>query len=278
MKKFRFSIITINYNNLEGLKKTFNSVIGQTFRGLQYIIIDGGSTDGSREFIANNCHNIDFWLSEPDDGIYHAMNKGINLANGNFCLFLNSGDVLYDKETLRNCNEEIKKYGNLRSKNCIFIGSTQNEQTKLVFSPPRVFSLFHFYHDSIPHQGEFIPLELLKNSPYSMNYKSISDWSKNIEFLLDGVQFVTFKAPKIISITENEGISGTDINFIERKNFIKKNIHLFYNFENLLDFEDKKQLYQFRYFNEVINSNLLNKILWKLMRKIKFDGKCLKMF
>jgi glycosyltransferase involved in cell wall biosynthesis len=73
----KLSIITINYNNLDGLKRTFESVVNQTWQEFEYIIIDGGSTDGSAEFIESQAGNIDYWVSEPDRGIYNAMNKRI---------------------------------------------------------------------------------------------------------------------------------------------------------------------------------------------------------
>lgn len=99
----KFSIITINFNNLEGLKKTAESVINQTWKEFEWIIIDGGSTDGSKEYIVklnddltrNGWNPIAYWCSEPDKGIYNAMNKGIGKAKGEYLLFLNSGDYLY---------------------------------------------------------------------------------------------------------------------------------------------------------------------------------------
>lgn len=265
MKHF-FSIITINFNNIEGLKKSFESVINQTYKEVQYIIIDGGSTDGSKNFLLDNSQKIDFWVSERDEGIYHAMNKGIDMATGTYCLFLNSGDYLHSKEILQLCNEQMNEFDTSNSNDLVFVGSTQNEKSKIIFSPPNQFSLFHFYNNSIPHQGEFIPLKILKNNKYSVEYKSVSDWIKNIQFLLLGVQFVRLKSPKIISITENAGISGTEINQLERSHFLKKNLHLFNNFDCLIDLNDKKDLIQYKYFNKVINSNFVNKLLWKAMR------------
>lgn len=76
----KLSIITINFNNLEGLKKTFKSVVNQTFDDYEWIIIDGSSTDGSKEFIEANQEKFSYWISEPDRSVYHAMNKGIRQA------------------------------------------------------------------------------------------------------------------------------------------------------------------------------------------------------
>ena len=98
MKKL--TIITINRNNLEGLRKTIASVVSQTWRHFEYIVIDGASCDGSAEYIASMSDAIDYWISEKDSGVYEAMNKGVVKAQGEYLLFLNSGDFLVDKEVL----------------------------------------------------------------------------------------------------------------------------------------------------------------------------------
>jgi glycosyltransferase involved in cell wall biosynthesis len=98
----KLSIITINYNNAEGLKRTIESVTGQTFRDFEYIVIDGGSTDGSTDVINEYADHISYWVSELDKGIYNAMNKGVAAAHGEYCNFLNSGDIYYNNEILAN--------------------------------------------------------------------------------------------------------------------------------------------------------------------------------
>jgi len=84
-KGMKLSIITINFNNVSGLLKTIESVISQTFRGFEYIVIDGGSSDGSVEVIKEYADKITCWVSEPDNGIYNAMNKGVLKATGEYC-------------------------------------------------------------------------------------------------------------------------------------------------------------------------------------------------
>ncbi|NDP23058.1 MAG: glycosyltransferase, partial [Paludibacter sp.] len=88
------SIVTINYNNCIGLEKTIASVISQNYRNFEFLVIDGDSTDGSKAIVAKNKDRINYSISEPDTGIYNAMNKGIKAASGEYLLFLNSGDVL----------------------------------------------------------------------------------------------------------------------------------------------------------------------------------------
>ena len=98
----KYSIITVNYNNREGLKRTIESVIHQTFRDFEFIVIDGGSTDSSAEVLKAYDEHISYWVSEKDNGIYDAMNKGIRKATGDYLNFMNSGDCFYDDDVLRN--------------------------------------------------------------------------------------------------------------------------------------------------------------------------------
>ena len=96
----KLSIITVNLNNRDGLKKTIDSVISQTFKDFEWIVIDGGSTDGSRELIEQYVNHFAYWVSEPDKGVYNAMNKGVKKAKGEYLQFLNSGDWLRDENTV----------------------------------------------------------------------------------------------------------------------------------------------------------------------------------
>ena len=100
MNSVKLSIITVNLNNLEGLKRTYESVVCQTFTDYEWIVIDGGSTDGSREFIEQHQDKFAYWCSEPDKGIYNAMNKGIMRAKGEYLNFMNSGDCFASNDTL----------------------------------------------------------------------------------------------------------------------------------------------------------------------------------
>ena len=95
-----FSVITINYNNREGLRNTIKSVVGQTYKDFEYIVIDGGSIDGSKELLEENASSVTYWISEKDNGIYHAMNKGVARASGTYCVFMNSGDFFCSKDVL----------------------------------------------------------------------------------------------------------------------------------------------------------------------------------
>lgn len=113
----KLTIITINYNNKEGLRRTIESVVGQSTHNFEYIVIDGGSDDGSLEVIREYDDFITRWVSEPDSGIYHAMNKGISFASGEYCQFINSGDYLASDDVIETMMRELPDcsifYGNM---------------------------------------------------------------------------------------------------------------------------------------------------------------------
>ena len=98
----KISIITITYNSVKMLNRALESVQSQTYPDIEHIIVDGASTDGTREMIeayAKKHPNVR-WISEPDEGIYNALNKGLQYAHGDYVLFLNSGDWLFENTTL----------------------------------------------------------------------------------------------------------------------------------------------------------------------------------
>lgn len=104
-----FSIITITYNASKWLEKTILSVLSQSYPHIEYIIIDGGSTDGTVEIIKRYASGISFWISEPDKGIYDAMNKGLQKATGDYVWFINAGDSLYTSDTVQQVATFIQK-------------------------------------------------------------------------------------------------------------------------------------------------------------------------
>lgn len=202
----RLSIITVCLNNKTGLKKTTESLKDQTFSEYEFIIVDGGSTDGSIELIQHYKEHVDNWISEKDKGIYHAMNKGISLAKGEYCMFLNSGDCFAAHNTLNtvfagNPDEDII-YGNL------IVRKGRKEFKREIY--PRELTLYHFCVpvNSIHHQASFIKRDLFeKHGLYDENMKIIADW----EFFLRTIILNNCKTKYIdeyISVFDTEGISS----------------------------------------------------------------------
>lgn len=195
----RLSVITINYNNRDGLRKTIESVVNQTWRDFEFIIIDGGSTDGSVEVIKEYSDSISYWVSESDSGVYHAMNKGIDVATGHYCNFMNSGDCFYNNKTLESIVDELGNesivYGNFMFSN----GASYNISNILSFD--------YFYRKCrIHHQSSFIDTCLLKKYHYDEKYKISSDYKFWIQTII--LDNCTYKfVDKIISLADNTGIS-----------------------------------------------------------------------
>ena len=170
----KLSIITINYNNREGLRKTIESVVNQTCQDFEYIVIDGGSTDGSAEVIKEYSDKIDYWVSEPDKGIYNAMNKGIKKALGEYCIFMNSGDYFYSPDT-------IETVFSKQVTTDIICGNTHTNKLKV---PPQEITLDYLFNNSICHQCAFIRTSLMKKYEYDENYKIVADRKFFIQALI----------------------------------------------------------------------------------------------
>jgi glycosyltransferase involved in cell wall biosynthesis len=171
------SIITINWNNAVGLKKTMESVIAQSCQNFEYIVVDGGSSDGSVDIIKNydNIPNLK-WISEKDKGIYNAMNKGIKMASGEYVQFLNSGDSLTDKDVVKRMLDEVEKNGHPD----IMTGNLLKDYGKVIIRDSNSLdkiNLWHFYNGSINHPSSYIKLELFeKYGLYDESLRIVSDW------------------------------------------------------------------------------------------------------
>lgn len=199
--KIKLSVITINYNNRDGLRKTIESVVNQTCNNFEYIIIDGGSTDGSADVIKEYADKIDYWVSEPDKGCYHAMNKGVNVASGEYVIFINSGDYFYSDGIVDTFLQEKPIEDVLCGDMFLSLGCVNYVPEKLTFR--------YFYEGNLPHQACFIKTSLQKKYPYNENLKIVSDYEffLRILFLENGTYR---KINHIISFFDFNGISNTN--------------------------------------------------------------------
>lgn len=225
-----FSIITINYNDAVGLQSTMDSVFDQTLTDYEYIVIDGGSTDGSLEIIKSNCGNIHFWVSENDDGIYDAMNKGIAVAKGGYCMFLNSGDKFYDKAVLQKVSDSGMKeqiiYGDLiYSKSNMTIGVKKN---------PKKITIPFLLVSGIGHQAQFIQKALFEqHGSYSTTFQISSDYEFFVKLYFK-FGLITKHLPFPIAVYDISGISGNpnfeDQLYLERKRIQREHFPVLINF------------------------------------------------
>ena len=212
----KYSIITINYNNCEGLCKTIKSIVNQSCKDFEYIVIDGGSTDGSKEVIQKYANSIDYWVSEPDKGIYNAMNKGIKAAHGDYLNFLNSGDYFNDDKVLENTLPHLKAE---------IVHGKMYDQSK--GTPPYLIdhipTMYYLYDSSMQHPATFFRKELFMDSLYDESYKIVSDWKFYIEkIIFQNCSFVFM--PVVVAVFEGGGVSEKqkDLDTAERKEVLEK--------------------------------------------------------
>ena len=214
----KLSIITINYNNKNGLQKTIDSVISQTFKDFEWIIIDGGSTDGSKELIEKYSSYINYWISEPDKGIYNAMNKGIVQAKGEYLQFLNSGDALYSNNILTEIFQ-TELHGDIIYGDAIFV---KKDNTQQLIKYNRPLSLSYFIAGNvINHQASFIKRELFNESLYNENLKLVSDWEFWIHQAIKGKSFQYLE--KTVVLFDFTGLTSQVSSLQEEENHIVVN-------------------------------------------------------
>lgn len=200
----KISIITINYNNGEGLERTIQSVINQdNSLSIEHLVIDGGSIDNSREIIDKYQTHIAYQCSEKDRGIYHAMNKGIAHATGEYLLFLNSGDFLEP--------DSIVKVGNQLSGEDIVYGDLYFQDLKGNRTPmlyPEKPTTEYLFEKSLGHPATFFRRNLFEKYAYNESLKIVSDW----EFLFRKIVMERCSVkhtPIFISTFMTDGISCT---------------------------------------------------------------------
>jgi glycosyltransferase involved in cell wall biosynthesis len=195
------SVITINKNNIDGLRKTLASVAEQKRESVEYVVIDGGSDDLNLEVLSGNAATIDVLVSEPDGGIYHAMNKGVQRSSGLYCLFLNSGDWLVEGslglllEALSSGGDIV--YGDMKA---VF------PDRVLDYPLPKMVSPRFFFSSTINHQSCAIRRDLLLARPYDESLVVFSDWDWFLNASLADRQFV--HAGISIAYFDMGGVSG----------------------------------------------------------------------
>jgi glycosyltransferase involved in cell wall biosynthesis len=200
--ELKISIITVSYNVVNTIEKTILSVINQTYPNIEYIIIDGGSTDGTIDIIKKYEDKLTYWVSEPDKGIYDAMNKGVIKATGTYCNFMNAGDKFFDENVLLNVFQD-------KHDEDILSGITVTSSD--IWYPPEKnnLSLLFFYKYGLGHQATFINTKLLKEVPYDEKLKIVADNKFFIETLI--FKNASYKnIPTKICIYDTTGISSNN--------------------------------------------------------------------
>lgn len=261
----KVSIITISYNNFAGLKKTMESVFSQDYQNYEYIVIDGGSSDGSKDLIERFSAKINYWVSEPDRGVYHAMNKAIKVAKGEYLHFLNSGDIYANKTVLSSIFFTSYDVPLIRTIQICDYGSHQVRWTNL---GDRVVTLYDMYVNTMLHQATFMRCDLFeKYGLYDESLKIVSDWKFFFQLVLGGEKTVFVNVESVIF--EMNGIST---NKFHGEEHIRERIQVLDKLmpDNLKgDYQRLKLLESDSYISTTIKSNSFYLVIFKMMNKFK---------
>lgn len=211
------TIITVVYNCVNTIEKTILSVINQDYVSFEFIIIDGGSTDGTIEIIKKHEDKITLWISENDNGIYDAMNKGLKRAKGDFVYFLGGDDLLYSNSVLNNISNI------LIDKNKIYYGNVLFKTRNIIYDGK--FSSLKIATRNISHQSIFYPRGIFDEYCFDTKYKIFADYELNLK-LYGNSSYSFFYMPITVALFNDEGVSGSnvlDVNFEKDRFEIIKN-------------------------------------------------------
>jgi glycosyltransferase involved in cell wall biosynthesis len=193
------SVITVIYNGRRFLERTIQSVLNQAYDNVEYIIIDGGSTDGSLDVIKKYDKVIDYWVSEPDSGVYDAMNKGVSLFHGDYVLFLGCDDRLFDIFL------EVVSY--FDSKTTSYYGDVILSKNNKSYDGR--FYTIKLFIKNIPHQAIFYSRHVFEEYRFDSKYITVADYALNLKIFSNkryGLKYI----PCTIAYYNNEsGISST---------------------------------------------------------------------
>lgn len=223
MNKIKITVVTVVYNGADIMENTIENVINQTYGNIEYIVVDGGSKDGTQDIIRKYEERISCWKSEPDKGIYDAMNKGIQLATGDYIYFLNVGDNFYSSKTLENIIAQIQYEDVIFGHTCI--KDLNNERIRRAYP-------FSLDWKTMPycHQSVLIKKTVLINNFFDLSYKFAADYNQYHELKKSKAVFKF--VDETVCIYDNGGFSSqnarqmlkeyVDISLKNSSGFLKK--------------------------------------------------------
>lgn len=219
--KSLITVVTVVFNGVEFLEKTIESVINQTYDNIEYIVIDGGSADGTVDIIKKYEDKITCWVSEPDKGIYDAMNKGIDLATGDWINFMNAGDVFFDNSTVKTLSTELD------SNAIIMYGDTMNDYGAYEVLKKSLNLSGIIYGMIFCHQSVFVKTSYHKANKFSSNYSICGDHEFFLKaYIENSDSFKCIALPIARFLTT--GLSGSnEIELVMQKINILKSLNLY---------------------------------------------------
>ena len=272
----KLTIVTINYNNASGLRKTMESVFNQTSQDFEYIVVDGGSPDESvdviQQFIGSTVHPF-IWITEKDSGIYNAMNKGIQMAKGEYVQFLNSGDWLVSPDVAERMLSYLSPHpsGELEGASILYGNMLKQLPNRILKDrgfAGRVPTMLDFYTGTLNHSPAYIKHSLFETyGLYDESLKIVSDWKWYLQVIaLKGIkpEYVDID----VTVFDMNGISyvNSELDKAERKQVLSEILPV----SVLADYEHWAfSIDQLKRINRYV---LINKLFWFIERVLfKFE-------
>lgn len=195
------TVVTVCYNSVDMIEKTLKSVIEQSYSNKEYVVIDGASTDRTKKIVERYIDSIDFFMSEPDNGIYHAMNKAVGVAKGEWIIFMNAGDVFVDNAVLEKVSYSLSAtidvlYGDILT--------SRNTELVLKEAPSEIKSMHRM---PFCHQAVFTRTSLLRSFPFDEKYKMSADFKLYKQLNRENATFRRLPLP--ITIYDRTGLSNS---------------------------------------------------------------------
>ena len=240
----KLTIITINFNHLDGLKRTIDSIVNQTFPDYEWIVVDGGSTDGSRQLLEQYQDRFAWWCSEKDKGVYNAMNKGLQHA---------SGEYVFATPTI--LTEIFSKPHDVGILYGIMTRGTLNGEFNNKLLLKSHISWWDFYFSTFNHQATFTKRVLfLQYGGYDETYKALADWRHFAELIC--VHRVSYEyIPKIIAVYEGHGISDNVDIFPNEINRIHQEVYPAMQYSDFVELQNV----------EMIKNHKFTRLLYKIL-------------
>ena len=203
------TIITATYNSEKTIRDTIDSVLSQSYNDIEYIIVDGYSKDKTISIIQSYGSRIKY-ISEPDKGVYDAINKGLRMANGDYVLVLGSDDMLYDNKCIEHIVSEMHEKSNVYYGNVLWKGTNHVHWGR--------FNKLKWAWSNISHQALFYPKTVYKTHDYELKYRIYADNVYNLKLLKEGIKFSYID--QIVTLYAMEGLSSNlkDACFDEDRN------------------------------------------------------------
>ncbi|PLY08721.1 MAG: glycosyltransferase [Arcobacter sp.] len=241
MKPPLVSIITVTYNAEQFLERTIKNIIEQNYKNIEYIIIDGNSTDGTIDIIKKYEKYISYWISEPDNGLYDAMNKGIDIATGSWINFMNAGDMFSETNTISNVSK------NFNEDYQIICGDILRGENYSVYQ--KTLGLDYAY-DSVfvNHQASFTEMSLMKKFMFDSSMKISSDYGFFFRCFIEGCKFKFINMPIAKCLEggisqQNNVLAWAEAMHLQAK-YLKDPMDIFSNkfYKNLISTPNNNQL------------------------------------